>query len=173
MPYLCRAQHLGWATVICCPNTNFQSITASSRPPAACPRPGQPAGAPPSSGPANRASSAPPQNDPSPCPTGPAECGEYQVISQGRRKDGAPASKHMQGDGERIEDSAGRRVVLAGSENQDAHVAAVWAQVVCRSSAKWVVIVAHSTGGTAALNLTRAHPETFAARVRAVALVSE
>ena len=65
-----------------------------------------------------------------------------------------------------------RRAALPGSENAEAHAVSVWEQVVRPTSAK-VVVVAHSTGGVAALHVASTFPREFASRVRALALLGE
>jgi len=62
------------------------------------------------------------------------------------------------------------RRALAGSESAEAHAVSVWEQVVKPTSAR-VLIVAHSTGGGAALHIAIGDPTMFTARVHAIALL--
>jgi pimeloyl-ACP methyl ester carboxylesterase len=62
------------------------------------------------------------------------------------------------------------RRALAGSESAEAHAVSVWEQVVKPTSAR-VLIVAHSTGGGAALHIARGDPTNFTARVHAIVLL--
>ena len=62
------------------------------------------------------------------------------------------------------------RRALPGSESAEAHAVSVWEQVVKPTTAR-VLIVAHSTGGAAALHIASCDPLAFAARVHAIALL--
>ena len=67
---------------------------------------------------------------------------------------------------------ASRRAALPGSETAEAHAVSVWDQLVRPTSAK-VALVAHSTGGTAAMHIASTFPDEFARRVFGLALLGD
>lgn len=125
VPYLQRAQNLGWGTLLLCPNAHFQ------------PR-------------ANVSGTH-------------VEAHKEEEGAMGRDASIAAAVRKAQAVG-----TSG--VVLSGSASAEQHAVSVWEEVV-RKCAGRVLIVAHSTGGIAALHAAACFPSEFAARVRGMALL--
>ena len=66
----------------------------------------------------------------------------------------------------KTDDKTGK--VIEGSESPEGHANTVWEDVVAKSDAKNIVIIAHSYGGVVTMNLVRTFPTDFMERVSGV-----